>query len=197
MKIKHIEHVDDFGMGELVFWIEVTDIPKQLVEQAKMIDGKNYSEDCFGICAGANDGEYYICKDSSDSELYYVDNNGDKHWLKYVLSEAERNEVFEFCKCENGTQNFKECQATMKELSVADLVRAIDYCYKLQEIFPDTNEIWDEFDDVLEPLKEIASICRTYKQCPHCGSYLFKSDLPQYDYVCVDCDENFYECEVK
>lgn len=97
MKIKDIEHIDDFGMGELVFWIEVTDVPKQLVKQAKMIDQENYSDDCFGICAGSNDGEYYICEDSSTSELYYVDNNGDKHWLEYILSDAERNEVFEFC----------------------------------------------------------------------------------------------------
>jgi hypothetical protein len=171
MKIKQMEHVDDFEMGEFVFWIEVTDVPKHLVEQAKMIDGENYSEDCFGVCAGANEDEYYICEDSSDSELYYVDNNGDKHWLKYVLSEAERNEIFEFCKYENSTQNFKACQEAMKELSVADLVRAIDYFYKLQEIFPDTNEVFDDFNDILKPLTYVASACRTYKQCPHCGCW--------------------------
>ena len=200
MKITQIEHVDNFGMGELVFWIDVTDVPKQLVEQAKMIDGENYSNDCFGICAGANDGEFYICEDSPDSELYYVDNNGDKHWLGYVLSEAERNEVFEFCKSfndEGGTQNFKECQDAMKALSIADLVKAIDYFHMLQNLLPNTNEVLDDFDDILKPLNDVASACRTDKQCPHCGCYLFKSDLPQYDYVCVDCDENFYECEVK
>lgn len=27
--------------------------------------------------------------------------------------------------------------------------------------------------------------------CPHCGAALFVSDLPYYDYVCYDCDENF------
>lgn len=27
--------------------------------------------------------------------------------------------------------------------------------------------------------------------CPHCGAELFVSDLPYYDYVCFDCDENF------
>lgn len=31
--------------------------------------------------------------------------------------------------------------------------------------------------------------------CPRCGKRLFLSDLPQYAYVCYDCDENFYEAE--
>ena len=36
----------------------------------------------------------------------------------------------------------------------------------------------------------------TNKKCPKCGGTLYLSDLPQYDYVCTHCDENFYECEV-
>lgn len=35
------------------------------------------------------------------------------------------------------------------------------------------------------------------KKCPKCGSQLLESDLPQYSYLCFECDENFYECEVK
>ena len=31
--------------------------------------------------------------------------------------------------------------------------------------------------------------------CPRCGKQLFLSDLPQYAYVCYDCDENFFEIE--
>ena len=42
-------------------------------------------------------------------------------------------------------------------------------------------------------IKKIA----TNKVCPKCGNLLYLSDLPQYDYVCTCCDENFYECEVK
>ena len=33
--------------------------------------------------------------------------------------------------------------------------------------------------------------------CPHCGSPLYLSDLPQYEYVCYDCDENFFYMEVQ
>lgn len=38
---------------------------------------------------------------------------------------------------------------------------------------------------------------RTNKNCPKCGATLCLSELPEYDYVCTLCDENFYECEVK
>ena len=37
----------------------------------------------------------------------------------------------------------------------------------------------------------------TNKKCPKCRRILYLSDLPQYDYVCTNCDENFYECEVR
>ena len=36
----------------------------------------------------------------------------------------------------------------------------------------------------------------TTKYCPYCERMLLITDLPQYDYVCLSCDENFYECEV-
>ena len=45
-------------------------------------------------------------------------------------------------------------------------------------------------EDVIEKIT-------TNKRCPKCGKTLYLSDLPQYDYVCTECDENFYECEVK
>ena len=37
----------------------------------------------------------------------------------------------------------------------------------------------------------------TDRLCPHCDNPLFVSDLPDYEYVCYECDENFYECETK
>lgn len=35
----------------------------------------------------------------------------------------------------------------------------------------------------------------TNKKCFRCGSQLLVSDLKQYKYLCLECDENFYEFE--
>jgi hypothetical protein len=30
--------------------------------------------------------------------LFYIDNDGEKHWMPYVLTEDEEKEAIEFCK---------------------------------------------------------------------------------------------------
>ena len=35
----------------------------------------------------------------------------------------------------------------------------------------------------------------TNKRCFRCGNQLLVSDLKQYKYLCLNCDENFYEFE--
>lgn len=51
-------------------------------------------------------------------------------------------------------------------------------------------------DNLTEIISAIVEEITTNKKCPRCGEILYCSDLPEYDYVCVECDENFYECEV-
>jgi hypothetical protein len=56
----------------------------------------------------------------------------------------------------------------------------------------------EENDDALVIIvHNIVKELLTDKRCPHCDAPLYCSDLPQYDYVCIECEENFYECEVK
>lgn len=35
----------------------------------------------------------------------------------------------------------------------------------------------------------------TNRKCFRCCTRLVISDLPQYDYLCLQCDENFFYCE--
>lgn len=56
----------------------------------------------------------------------------------------------------------------------------------------------EENDDALVIIvHNIVKELLTDKRCPHCDAPLYCSDLPQYDYVCIECEENFYECEVR
>ncbi len=50
--------------------------------------------------------------------------------------------------------------------------------------------------DLEDAVHDIVKELRTDKKCPCCDAPLYCSDLPEYEYVCVECDENFYECEV-
>lgn len=33
--------------------------------------------------------------------------------------------------------------------------------------------------------------------CPHCGKTVIKSELPEYVWQCMDCDEDFYDFECR
>lgn len=78
--------------------------------------------------------------------------------------------------CENNiTNNYKKYEAIMQ---------------KLKAIHVDVDTY------TVIPAMELLSQLVTNKFCPRCHGKLLLSDLKQYDYVCPECDENFYECEV-
>lgn len=99
MKFKQIENIDDFG-GDKVFTLAVNDVNEKFIQIAQEEDGDNYDENCFGIWVNydANEGNYYICQDSVDCELFYVNNDGDKIWMPYVLTDEEATEMIVACK---------------------------------------------------------------------------------------------------
>ena len=45
--------------------------------------------------------------------------------------------------------------------------------------------------DVEAELDELLRHFITKSTCPRCGAPLYLSDLPQYDFTCYECDENF------
>ena len=57
----------------------------------------------------------------------------------------------------------------------------------------------DELMEIAEKFWEIVADKResleTNSICPRCGASLYKSDIPEYKFVCCRCDENFYGFE--
>lgn len=90
LNYKALEHSDDFGT-EVICWVEVAGVPERFVDEAKRIDGENYSSDCFGVCIqhDRDNGEYFAMEDAPGYNLYYTDNKGDKHWLPYKVNKQE------------------------------------------------------------------------------------------------------------
>jgi len=98
MKIKCVEHADYFGLNEVICWAEVVGVPDEYVEKAKLLDGENYHEGCFGICVGKDDDGWYICEGEPGCYLFYIDNDGDKHWMNYKLTAVSGFEAIKFCR---------------------------------------------------------------------------------------------------
>ena len=103
------------------------------------------------------------------------------------IAERDNEEICPCCKKTNYLMDVEETdnyiqftQEVLNRISVNDLVN---------------------FDDGLDNLDiivhDIVKAIKTERKCPRCNSPLYLSDLPEYDYVCVDCNENFYECEVR
>lgn len=120
--------------------------------------------------------------------------------FNYLIDKTFENHnqnINEFDTPEDRTKEFEDCQNAIKDLSITDIVKTVDYINELSTFIPSDNKIFDYFSEIVEPIVKVIDKCRTDKKCPHCGCYLFKSDLPQYNYVCAECNENFDECEVK
>lgn len=46
-------------------------------------------------------------------------------------------------------------------------------------------------------MKNLVSLKKSVRYCPHCRRTLVKSDLPEHDFLCRRCDENFYRFETR
>ena len=104
MKLESVEYADHFE-DETQFWVSVSDVPGHLRAEARKIDGANYSDSAFGM------GAYYdvpadkfelmteIPFGTSDlCHIFYVDNDGDRHWFPLEIPEDFINQVFAECK---------------------------------------------------------------------------------------------------
>lgn len=72
------------------------------------------------------------------------------------------------------------------------------HSYKFADQNEGLKEWWLSEKDVNpDPVVNIAYANHIDKKCPKCGNWLFPPDVRGYQYTCYNCDENFYECEVK
>ena len=101
--VKNIQRITDFEEVDNITTHIVVELKlvecKQLEEQAKAIDKENYSKECFGIEYNYVHNENKICL--LDYGMYYIDNNGDKHYLdcgKFNLINIKNSVLMEYKK---------------------------------------------------------------------------------------------------
>ena len=100
IKIRCPIDIDKFDEN-YICWMEVMNIPEQFKIEAKQIDGIYYNSTCFGICVVKDTDDediWNVITESHVGELFYTDNLGNKHWMKYNLTENEKKQAIDFCK---------------------------------------------------------------------------------------------------
>lgn len=103
--LKQIQRVTDFEdtnglVSEIVAEVKLVNC-KDLENQAKAIDKENYSKDCFGIDFNYIHNEQKLYLLGSEIGIYYVDNLGDKNYLKtskIIVNNLERQIMQEYQK---------------------------------------------------------------------------------------------------
>jgi len=101
------------------------------------------------------------------------------------------------------TNNCADYIESLNRLSVSELKQIVENYVFLNNRYSEDAYVQDEetspeqFETDLKPLTQFLDKLKTEKFCPKCGEPLFKSDFPQYDYVCTLCNEHFHENTVK
>lgn len=99
MKLVGVDDYDIFG-DEVIFWIVVSDMPQSIQDKAKQIDKEEYNPDCFGMCVfmDTKTAKIELSPDRENTNVYYVDNNGDKAWFWVEIAEDFLTKAFTACK---------------------------------------------------------------------------------------------------
>ena len=103
MKFEMVDGVDHFE-DETQFWVFISDVPEHFRAEGRKIDGENYDDSAFGMGAyydvPTNRFELMTERPSNTSELcniFYVDNDGERHWFRAEIPEDFINQVFAEC----------------------------------------------------------------------------------------------------
>lgn len=104
--------------------------------------------------------------------------------IDYIFKEIVSDNLNEFSFGKK-TTNYKEYRNALNNISITDIINLLNATKHIS-----INKI-EEIKKVLVPFEHFIKSVQTKERCPKCGAELYKSDLPQYNYVCVACDENF------
>lgn len=93
---------------------------------------------------------------------------------------------------EQETQNYQRyVKELLSTISLGDILRLSNLVTALCDLIPPEKELVEETVLLIETMDDRLAEFRTDNPCPRCGQPLYLSDLPQYNEVCYECEENF------
>lgn len=150
------------------------------------------------------------CWNLGDVKLFFDYDNAKKYFDTVVSENEPEGNVYlerlaiedaaginEFDNPTDASDNYKKADKVLSNVDVETIAKA---CSAITTLISNMNIDADyekRLCEVNEKVADILNIGRALKthgkhnKCPKCGRQLYLSDLPQYDYVCPWCDENF------
>lgn len=89
------------------------------------------------------------------------------------------------------TPGYRRYQHNLLRQPVVELLYKSQQALTLWINSEHSQETSEEMQDLLTELTKCLKPFHTGRTCPRCGMPLYLSDLPQYDGVCYECNENF------
>ncbi len=99
LKPNNISHIDNFG-DQIIFDVIVDCDYKSLIKKAQKIGEKDYSKRHFVVRVEFTENGFHTITDTGNSELYYIDTDGNYASLDYMLKKTERTEILKCCRNE-------------------------------------------------------------------------------------------------
>ena len=163
-----------------------------LIEGLMLLRGKErggiaFVEDCDDVHSEllnylSNPVIIYAENDMETTDILKVIQRGE-----YIIVIGDEPLVNEFDNPEDCTLNYMDYKNQMRTIGLNDIYGAVNVMRRLEE----TGIMSEAMEITIGPLKRLLSNLQTEEKCTKCGKDLYKSDLPQYDYYCIECDENF------
>ena len=122
MKFNEIETVD-LSQDVTIFWAALSDMPEAVQGKAREIDGQEYDAQGFGACVGYDlaKNEFFFFSDENPltggGNIYYVDEDGDKHWFRVEIGAELTKQIFDAC------DRFNACADTPRGYAIQKTVQ--------------------------------------------------------------------------
>ena len=148
------------------------------------------------------------CRTLEDTKLFFHYNNANKCFDTVVSeNEPEGNAslvgltiedaagINEYDNPTDASENFVKAKKILADVdieTIAKTCKAITFFVNNLRLSCVCEK--DNRNSAIQDVKkmfDVRNALLTNERCPKCGKRLYLSDLPQYDYVCPWCDENF------
>lgn len=131
MKAGQVTDYDIDRDSAITFWVEISNLPQAILDEAQEIDGDGYDPSYFGVCVNYSyeTRRFYIVTEPEAGQdppgnVYYLGSDDEQHWLTAEMTPEFLERVFLACAhaVENENCRFKPTEQDACQSAALDMV---------------------------------------------------------------------------